>query len=170
MDKSNYFKIGYIAKTHGLKGGFTAVLDTDFDTNELTDLFIEINESFVHHKIEEISDRGDKAFLKIEGVDSPEEAAKLKGASIYLLKEIRPKLKRGSFYDDEIIEFEVIDKNLGPIGLITEIIQTGLNKLIVVINKENKEILIPTNAPFITQVLKSKKKLQVDLPEGFLDI
>ncbi len=170
MDKNNYFKIGYVAKTHGLKGGFTAILDTEFDVTDLTDLFLEEGGMFVPYAIEDISDRGDKAFLKLAGINSPEAATKAKGASIYLLKNSRPKLKRGDFYDDEIIGFDVTDENLGAIGVVENIIQTGLNKLIVVIDNAGKEILIPVNAPFITSVLKTKKKLQVDLPDGFLDI
>jgi len=169
MDKNKYFKIGYVAKTHGLKGGFTSVLDTDFDVAELIDLFLEVNGSIVPYQVESISDRGDKTFVKLKDVNSPEEAAKLKGSSIYLSKELRPKLKKGDFYDDEIIAFEVIDTNLGSIGFVKELVQTGLNKLIVVTNSSGKEILIPVNAPFILSVLKTKKKLHVDLPSGFLE-
>jgi 16S rRNA processing protein RimM len=35
---------------------------------------------------------------------------------------------------------------------------------------EGKEVLIPVNSPFITSINKSKKKISVNLPEGFLDI
>jgi 16S rRNA processing protein RimM len=170
MDQNNYFKIGYVSKTHGLKGGVTAILDTDFDVTDLNDLYIEVGGAFIPHSIEDLSDRGDKAFLKLEGINSPEAASNLKGATIYLLKSARPKLKRGDFYDDEIIGFEVTDETAGIIGIIKEIIQTGLNKLIVVVNNSGKEILIPINAPFIISVLKSKRKLLVDLPGGYLDI
>jgi 16S rRNA processing protein RimM len=170
MIPHEYFKIGYISKTHGLKGGITAILTTDFDLEGRKDFFIEINNAFVPYFIEDLSDRGDKAFIKFEGVNSPEEAIKLKGASLYLAKATRPKLKRGDFYDDEIIDFEVIDESLGTIGRVREIMQTGLNKLIVVETNPGKEILIPINAPFISSLSKAKHKLQVDLPEGFLDI
>jgi 16S rRNA processing protein RimM len=170
MDKNEHFKIGYISKTHGLKGGVTAMLTTDFATDEIKDVFIEMGSSLVPHVVSDLSDRGDKAFIKFESVNSPEEAALLKGASIYLAKAVRPKLKRGDFYDDEIIDFEVIDKTVGPIGRVREVMESGLNKLIVVVDNAGKETLIPVNAPFISSVLKTKQVLRVDLPEGFLDI
>ncbi len=170
MDKSDYFKIGYIAKTHGLKGGVSVFLSTEFDIEDMTNVFVELNNALGPYIIESISDRGDKAFIKLDGVNTPEEATLLKGASLYLAKDTRPKLKRGDFYDDEIIGFEILDETLGMIGHVKEIIETGLNKLIVVETSTEKELLIPINAPFITSVQKVKKKLLVDLPEGLLDI
>ncbi len=170
MDQKEYFQIGYISKTHGLKGGVTAILTTDFSVTEMKNVFFQINNAFVPYFIEDISDRGDQAFIKFEGVNSPEEAIKLKGSGLYLAKALRAKLKRGEFYDDEIIDFEVTDKNLGIIGRVREIMQTGLNKLIVVETNSGKEILIPINAPFISSLSKTKHKLQVDLPEGFLNL
>jgi 16S rRNA processing protein RimM len=170
MDQSDYFKIGYIAKTHGLKGGVSAILSTEFDLEDSINVHVELNNLLVPYILENISDRGDKAFIKLGGVNTPEEASLLKGAGLFLSKKDRPKLKRGDFYDDEIIGFEILDETLGMVGHVKEIIETGFNKLIVVETSTEKELLIPVNAPFIISVQKSKKKLLVDLPEGLLDI
>jgi 16S rRNA processing protein RimM len=47
--------------------------------------------------------------------------------------------------------------------------QAGANRLLVLMQGE-KEVLIPVNSPFILSINKSKKRISVDLPEGFLDI
>jgi 16S rRNA processing protein RimM len=47
--------------------------------------------------------------------------------------------------------------------------QAGPNKLLS-IDHNGKEVLIPVNSPFITGINKSKKKISVTLPEGFLEI
>ena len=121
------------------------------------------------HVIESFSDRGDKTFFKFEDIDTTENANELKGCSLYLPKTIRPKLKRGEFYDDEVLGFQVEDKTLGLLGTITEVSPTGPNRLLT-LNYNNKEVLIPVNGPFITSTNKTKKLIKVDLPEGFLDI
>ncbi len=64
---------------------------------------------------------------------------------------------------------EVHDENAGSLGKVTGIVDAGTNKLLV-IHEGDKEVLIPVNGPFITSINKSKKKISVDLPEGFLDI
>ena len=166
----DYFKIGYVSKTHGLKGGVTIVLNDEAPSlEELTSLFIEVNKQLVPYIIEEFSDRTDKAFIRFEDVTTPEQATALRGCSLFIPKSDRVKLGRGEFYDDEIVGFEVEDVSLGFLGTVREVAQMGPNRLIAV-DGVHKEILIPVNGPFIKALNKSKKKFTVDLPEGFLDI
>jgi 16S rRNA processing protein RimM len=169
MDNS-YFKIGYVSKTHGLKGGVTIVLnDESPDLADMQSIFIEIKKNLVPYVIEEFSDRSDKAFVRFEDVSTPEQANQLRGCSLFVLKTERAKLSRGEFYDDEVVGFEVEDIRLGSLGKVREILQMGPNRLLA-IQGSRKEVLIPINGPFIQSLNKSKKKFIVDLPEGFLDI
>ena len=169
MDIASCFKIGYVAKTHGLKGEVTIVVSESISLQKTTSILVAVDGSLVPYFIERVSDRGDKAFVKLEGVDSPELAITLKGCSLYLPKKVRPQLERGAFYDDEVIGFEVEDEKRGLLGEIREVVQIGPNRLLA-INRTGKEILIPIKGPFIQSVNKSRKKIRVDLPEGFLDI
>ena len=169
MDIDSCYKIGYVAKTHGLKGEVTIVVNESILLEKATTVLVEVNGTLVPYFIERVSDRGDKAFIKLEDVDNPEQAKALKGCSLYLPKKARPKLGPGAFYDDEVLGFEVEDEKLGLLGEIREVVQIGPNRLLA-INRPIKEILIPIQGPFIQSVNKSKKKVKVDLPEGFLDI
>jgi 16S rRNA processing protein RimM len=169
MTFENCFKLGYISKTHGLKGEVTAVIEVENILEDATSLFLDLRGTLVPYFIEKISGTAGKPFIKFEGIQSLEQASSLKGCSIYMLKSARAKLKRGEFYDDEIIGFEVKDKNLGLLGEVKEIQSQGVNKLLSIIQK-GKEMLIPIQGPFITSINKSKKIILVELPEGFLDI
>ncbi len=169
MDIASCFKIGYIAKTHGLKGGVTANFSEAGEFESLESVFIEINHSLVPYFIESYSDRGEKGFIKFEDISTLEQAGKLKGCSIFLPKTVRPKLKRGDFYNDEVIGYEVEDLRHGFLGEVKEILESGTNRLLS-IDRSGKEVLIPVNGPFIKSVNKSKKKIQTELPGGFLDI
>ena len=169
MEKKQCFKIGYVAKTHGLKGEVTLNISEPVDFGSLEFILLEQQNTLVPHFISSFSDRGDKVFLKLEDINTTELAAKLKGSGIYLPKDIRPKLKRGEFYDDEVIGFTVIDENHGELGEITEISSTGPNRLLT-IQHHIKEVLIPVNSPFIISTNKTKKVIKVALPDGFLDI
>ena len=84
-------------------------------------------------------------------------------------KSERPKSIRGEFYDDEIPGFMVTDETVGELGPVQEVMTAGPNKLIV-LDRQGKEVLIPVNSPFIVSINKSKKKITVNLPDGFLDI
>ena len=164
------YKVGYIMKPHGLKGAVTMTLDPEFpDDRALATLFIEEQNRLVPYFIESISVRGDKAFVKFEEIDTPESANAISKSAVYLPKEMREKSGRGEFYDDEVIGFEVADEELGLLGKVSEVVIAGPNRLLSLMYAD-KEVLIPVNGPFIKSINKSKKKISVSLPEGFLDI
>lgn len=171
MTTETCYKIGFIMKPHGLKGQVTISLDPEAprDFEEIDTVFLDLKEKLLPFFIEAISLKGNKAFLKLEGIDTPEDAQRVSKSSIYLPKSTRPKSGRGEFYDDEVIGFEVVDSALGMLGPITEIVVAGPNKLLSV-SYHQKEVLIPLNSPFIEGVNKSKKKVTVTLPDGYLEI
>lgn len=171
MDINTCYKIGLILKPHGLKGEVTISLDQDVPTDiaNVETVFLEKNNKLIPYFIEAISVRGAKAFVKFDDINTPEAAAEISKLALYLPKSARPKASKGEFYDDEIIGFEVTDENAGVLGTVKDMMQAGANRLLVV-ERDEKEVLIPVNSPFITNINKTKKKISVNLPEGFLDI
>lgn len=168
MEIQACYKIGYIAKNHGLKGEVTAILTEDLDETVDT-VFLEINNSLVPYFIKQVSGIRTKPIIAFEDVTTIDKATSLKGCSIYLPKTLRPKLSRGNFYNDELTGYSVEDKNLGELGKVIEVIESGSNRLLSVVN-DRQEVLIPVNAPFILSVRKTEKKIFVELPDGFLDL
>lgn len=171
MEINACFKIGFILRTHGLKGEVTVSLDADapHDLPLMASVFLETDNSLVPYFIHSASLHGNKAYVKFEEVDSIDEASKLVSRRIFLHKSARAKSGPTEFYNDEIINFNVTDEVLGALGRITDIMQAGANRLLVVDHNGN-EVLIPVNSPFIIDINKKKKTVTVNLPEGFLDI
>lgn len=169
MNKQDCYSIGYISKTHGLKGEVTAVLTEPIELDAVETVFVDTKNSLVPYFIESFSDRIDKVFIKFEDINTIEQAATLKGSTLYLNKSVRPSLKRGEFYNDEVVGFTVEDETEGTLGHIKQVIQSGPSRLLE-IDYMGKDVLIPVNGPFIKSVNKSKKLIKVSLPEGFLSI
>jgi 16S rRNA processing protein RimM len=165
------YKVGFITKPHGLKGEVTISLDPDSPANwkALNVIFIKKNTSLVPYFIESVSLKNDKAFLKLEEVSTAEEAEALKNHSLYLPKESRPKPEMGDFYDDEVIGFLVEDQELGQIGTVKLLERAGVNRFLI-IDYNQKEIMIPVQHPLLQSINRSKKRIRVSLPDGFLDI
>lgn len=171
MDIRNCYKIGFVLKPHGLKGAVTVALDADApdEIGSTESVFLDLGGDVVPYFIESISVKGNKAFVKFEDIDSIEQAQDISRKAIYLPKEVRAKSTRGEFYDDEVAGFAVVDENLGSLGEITGVLNAGPNRLLV-LNHNEKEVLIPVNSPFIRSLNKGKKTFTVNLPAGFLDI
>ena len=143
--------------------------DAPNDLSSLDSVFLEQNNRLVPYFIETVSGQGGKAFLKFEGIDSAEAAKLISKQSVYVSKSLRPQREPGEFYDDEINDFEVVDAHLGVLGKIDGVVAAGPNRLLS-LEYHGKEVLIPTNGPFIKSINKTRKKIEVELPEGFLEI
>jgi 16S rRNA processing protein RimM len=171
MTREDCFKAGFIMRPHGLKGEVTISLDPDSpaEWNDLDVVFVELNNTLVPYYIQTVSVRGDKAFLKLEDVDTPEQAGLLKNHSFYLPRTSRPKPVAGDFYDDEVIGFEIHDLNALLIGKVKTIERAGINRFLIV-DYQDKEVMIPAQKPLVKSINRSKKTITVDLPDGFLEI
>lgn len=158
-------------RPHGLKGLVTVSVDPDaaVQWSHLKVLFIEQKNSLVPFFIESASERHEKVLIKFEDIASVEEASALKNHSLFLPKQTRPKLTVGDFYDDEILGFQVVDESKGKLGTVEAIERAGINRFIIVSYKE-KEVMIPVQPPLLKSINKSKKRVTVNLPDGFLDI
>ncbi len=164
------FRIAYVARTHGLKGEVTVVLDPDCpDLLSLKSVFLEAKGQLAPYYVESVSLKGVKAYMKLEGINDATRAEALIGAGIFIPKNQRPQLPRGKFYNDEVVGFQVVDKSMGILGAVKEVLDFGSNRQLVV-NYTGREILIPLNGPFIRSVSKTGKEITVDLPDGFLEL
>jgi 16S rRNA processing protein RimM len=171
MNLSSCYKVGRIIKPHGIKGNVTIFIDAEAPANfhELSTVYAEQKKRLVPLSMREISIKGNLAYVHFEDINTLDEAASLRQCDLYLPKETRPKPTEGEFYNDEIIGYEVMDKESGPIGMVYSVMFAGQNKLLVV-RRDERELLIPVNAPFITKIIRSTRKIHVNLPPGFLDI
>ena len=169
MLKDSCFQIGFIQRTHGLKGELTCVIEAELPEADFTSVFVEIDNRLIPYFIKSLSLQGSRSLMCLDDVETVEQARQLVGKALYLQKTLRPRLGRGEFYDDEITGFAVNDEVTGDLGKVREIIDAGPNKLIAVDNGV-KEVLIPVNGPFIKSINKSRKSIIVELPDGFLDL
>ena len=173
MDKKDYYFLGKITKTSGFKGSLMFFFDVD-DTspyNGLEAVFVEVGGSdFIPFVIENIAFRhNNTAIVKLVDINSEDEAVSLVGAELYLPLAFLPPLEGKKFYFHEIMEFKVVDKIQGDIGNVTDVLdQTG--QPIFIIQKGEKEILIPMTDEIIQKVDRKNKVIEIEAPDGLIDI
>lgn len=172
MQQSDCFQLGYIAKLHGFKGEVSLFLDVTnpSDYAKLDALFIEINGYLTPFFIQSIQLRN-KGFasVKLEGVDSENDAKLLLRKKCYLPLSILPQLDEAHFYDHEVIGFTVVDSVKGPIGELQQVIDLPVNPLLQIQNGD-KEILVPFIKGLVQRVDRKKKELHITAPEGLIDM
>ena len=144
-----YLEIGKITSTHGIKGEmrFQPWCDSpEFLTKFKTLYFDRKGEKAVKIKARP---NGEMAILKIDGIETVEEAAKLRDKVLYM-KRADAKLSDGQYFIQELIDCTVYDADDESIcyGVLSDVSQTGAND-VWHIEKDGKEYLIPAIPPVV---------------------
>ena len=172
MRKEDCFYLGKIVKKFSFKGEVLAKLDTD-DPEEyenLESVFIELGETLVPFFITESSlHKSQLLRLRLEDVDNETKADELLKRDLYLPKSMLPPLSGNKFYFHEVIGFTVVDKSFGEVGIITAVNDSTAQSLFE-IDRNGVEIFIPMNDEFIIKVDRDSKEIQVQTPEGLIDL
>jgi len=170
IEKDRAIKIGFIQKTHGVKGELSLILNDEVYLDEFDPKFLllDIDNGLVPFYIESIRIKSNKSILvHLESIDTELKAKDLCGTEVYIETDVIE--EKNNISTDAFVGFKVSDKLKGNIGIITEIQEISHNTLFV-LDFDGKEILFPINSDFILGINESKKEMSVDLPEGLIDL
>lgn len=168
--KEKCVQIGYVSKPHGVKGEMAVSLLEGFyaEDLDLEFLLLDIDNGLVPFFVESLRIKGGKTILaKLESVDAEEKAREFVNTEVYVHAESvhnEEDMPSGAF-----LGFRVIDQKKGGIGIITGVNEIANNPLFV-LDFEGREILFPVNTDFILQVDEKNKEIEVNLPEGLIDL
>lgn len=171
MTKNECFNLGYIARRVGNKGELLFVLDVDDPSRykKLESVFVELNNSLVPFFIKKVQIRGNNATVSIEGIETIERAEELVKSGLFLPLTFLPKLSGKKFYFHEMPGFTVVDKVHGEIGVVERVLDFP-QQAVFQIKKGDHEILIPAKDEFIVSINRTDRRLEIQAPEGLIDI
>ena len=166
-------KVGKIVNTHSLKGEVKVISSTDFEEERFkkgSKLLITRGNQLIREVVVQ-SYRNHKNFLlvKFEGIDSVEEAEKLKNLQIKIDSDEVGELEENEFYFHEIIGCQVFDENDRNLGEIIDILTPGANDVWVIKGENGKEILIPYIEDVVKKIDITNKKVNIEVMEGLID-
>ena len=171
MKKQDCFLLGTIFKLHGYKGDVNIYNDNDIPLvfTDIDFFYIEENNELIPYFAESVRPKKKQVLLvKLEDVDSEEQALKILKQKVYLPNKFLPKLESTNS-DKIIIGFDVIDNTLGEIGRVHFVNDKKIQKLIIVKDGE-KEFFIPFHDNFVLNIDLTKKILEVNIPQELIDI
>jgi len=172
MQLKDCFFLGKIVKKYSFKGELLVKLDTDEPEifKNLESVFIALGNNLVPFFVEQSKlHKSDLLRIKFEEVDTEEDAEALLKSELYLPLSILPKLSGNKFYYHEVIGFTVTDSHHGNVGTIQSVNDSGAQALFEISDGIN-EILIPINDDFIVKVDRGNKNIDVNTPEGLIDL
>ena len=163
----NYFEIGVIVNTQGIKGDVRVLPKTDDKTRfellkEITAVFSNGNKQF---DIERVWYHKNFVILKLKGINDMNAAELLKGGVIVVPPELALPLSDGQYYIRDLIGMTVTTTNGELLGVISQVLETGANDVFLV-KTNGADILIPHIKQCIVNVDVANKTMVVELLEG----
>ena len=166
--------VAKVAKARGVKGEVACDLLTDFPERfegleELIAVFpggrrerLKLEGHWLH---------GDRVVLKLEGFDSPEEAAALAGCELAVPESEAVELEEGEYYDWQLEGCRVETVEGREVGTVREVLHTGGEAPVLVIRDgRNRENLVPLAESICVEVDVDAKLIRVDPPDELLEL
>ena len=165
-----YIEIGQIVNTNGLKGVVKVNPFTDDISKfeELKYIYIQLKSELKKVKIEQVRYNKNQVLLKLEGIDSIEEAEKYRKFYLKIEKKSQEELGEDTYYIVDLIGINVYSENDEYLGTIEDVFPTGSNDVYVVKDNLGKQILVPAIAEVVKEVELKNKKMVIKIIPGLI--
>ena len=163
------FVIGKVVKPQGIKGEIKAQILTSFPEHfeQLSYLYVEQNE-FEKFTIENTRLSGNFVFIKLEKIDSRNDAENLRNKYLYIPAEELYPLEDDEFYHHQLLGLKVYDQDNVYLGIVKNVESYPVNDILSVENEKKEIYLIPVVKDFIKAIDIKSQKVTIHVVEGLL--
>ena len=165
----DYLEIGEITGTHGVRGEMR--VNPWCDSPEFISAFKTLYLDNKGEKPVKVKARphGNISLLKMEGIDTVEEARKLRG-SVLWMKRSDANLPEGRYFIAELTGCSVFDADNPSVcyGILTDVSETGAND-VWHITKDSKEYLIPAIPDVVIETDVASDRILIRPLKGIFD-
>lgn len=168
MARKQYLEAGQIVGTHGVRGEVRVQpwCDSPAVLAKIKTLYFDEGARPV-----KVACRPHKnlALIKLEGVDTVQDAAALRGQVLYLHRK-DVKLEKGRYFICDLIGLTVVDDDNGTVyGTCTDVSATGANDVYHLTTESGREILIPAIPSVIRKVDIDGGQIRIFAMAGLFD-
>lgn len=171
-EQGEFITIARVVKTQGRRGEVGVDLLTDFPERfEPGRRVFALRESGERREllINDVWPHKGMLILKFQGVDSMTDAEALLRSEIQVPFSERKKLEEGTWYVSDLVGCVVTD-NGREIGAVTDVEFGAGEAPLLIVHQGKQEHMIPLTEAFTRRVDIEQKKIELQLPEGMLEI
>ncbi len=175
MPSTEYCQVGFLTKPKGLKGALRVSFEDFFipylENQQPDHLFVEVKGQLAPFFIETIENlNSSKTSVKFEDINHIEAATKLQNSSLYfkeaLLSEYLEEEEEEWAY---LVGYTLLNDKNQAIGIIEGIVYLPQHELLQ-LQYQKRELLLPIHEDIIIAIDEEEKNLQMELPQGILDL
>lgn len=166
----DYLKVGQIINTHGIRGEIKVFPLTDDIKRfgKLKAVYLKEADEYKAYKLDGVKYHKNLVIVKLEGVNSMNEAVKLVDSYLYVNRENAVKLTDDTYFIADLIGMDVYTIKGENLGSIINVFTTGSNDVYEVKKHDGKTFLIPAIKDVVKEVDIEKGNMSIELLEGLL--
>lgn len=166
-----YLEIGQIVNTFGIKGQVKIVPFTDDITryDELKEIYVEKKNELKLFQIEQVNYKKNMVILKLKGIETVEEAQKLRNCYLKIDRKDAKKLPKDTYFIVDLLGLDVYTDEGKLLGKVDDIYNAGSSDIYVIKDELGKQILLPAIKDVLKEVDLENQKIIVHLIKGLVD-
>jgi 16S rRNA processing protein RimM len=174
--------VARLIRPHGRRGELIAEILTDFPErfHQRPRLYVippeRVGSSAREMELENFWFQRSRIVLKFRGIESINDAEGLRGYEVAIPAAERAPLEAGAVYVSDLIGCRLVDLNAGgaEIGEVADVDRGSSSTELLVVRRRGaragEELLIPFVKEFLVDIDTAKRRIQMRLPEGLLEI
>lgn len=165
------FRIGQITSAHGIRGDVKV-----FPVTSEPERFLDLEHVLLAREGEEdhakeypvvkASMFKNLVLLHIKGIEDRNQAEALAGVSLWVTRDEAIPLEEDEYYFKDLMDCKVIDEEDNTVGIVTDVMETGSNDVLVVETEEGKEILLPIIEECVLEIDTESGIIRIHWMEG----
>ena len=167
--------VGFVLRAHGLRGEVLVLPDSENPARFESGSELFVRGGSRRRRLEVASSRPHRgrALVQFVNVTDRDGAEALRGAVLEAPEESVPAAEEGTFYYFQLVGCRVVDRALGDLGEVTEVVEDGGGVLLSVARPADgggiRSVLIPFANQLLPEINVEERLIRSDLPEGLLE-
>ncbi len=164
----DFLAVGKLRRPHGVRGEILMDVYTDFPERLLPGVVLYAGDQYKRLHLRSARWHGSALLVAFEEYSGREEVGELRNHVVYVPTGTRPPLPEGEFYHHQLIGMSVVEENGNLLGVVTEILETGANDILIVKTLESREVLLPVIDEVILAIDLARNEVRVYLIPGLI--
>lgn len=167
----DFFQVGVITSTHGLKGEVKVFPTTDDPRRfkRLKEVILDTGKERLQLEIEGVKFFKQFVILKFRGIDNINDVEKYRRASLLVARKDAVRLQKDEYFIADLMGLRVRDEDGDEIGVLKNVIETGANDVYVIEMTDGRELLLPAIKQCVLEVDVEAGFIRIHIMEGLLD-
>lgn len=167
---ADLLEIGYLGKPHGLRGELRLTLhNPEGDALDCVErLVLRLRGQLEELELEAIRGGSNPAIVAFKGVESRNDAERLKGATVFVHRADLPPLEPGEYYLSDLVGAQVIGPE-GEVGHVIELAMYPTVDSVVIRGQSGQRLEQPLVEPWLESVDAAAKVIRLRSLDGLIE-